>query len=376
MNGGGHDDGPGDGHDTPHDPADPPAITRWAMHAAPDLGMRESAPPVATRIGGGFSNLTFRLDWTTADGASRRAVLRRPPPDVVPQGGAHDMLREWRVLRAVHGSTVPVPAPLAACEDSTVLGAPFYLMAHVDGAVVRRLGDAPVLRDPVTMRRFAESTVDGLAALHALPVAAMAGLDASKAAGYGTRQVDGWRRRWTAARPADVPDDDAARVFSWLAARATDDAPPALLHNDWKFDNLLVDADAPWTVRAVLDWEMATVGDPAYDLGTTLGYWMAPDDPPAFRALALGVTTAPGSLTRHEVIARYEAASGRRVDDPVHCWAFGLAKVAVIAVQLHARHVAGRVRDDRYAPLGRVATLLMATADRAIRSDSLRVVAG
>jgi aminoglycoside phosphotransferase (APT) family kinase protein len=362
-----------DGGPPRRDPADGAAIAAWAATAAPTLGMRVDAPPATTRIGGGFSNLTYRLDWTDAAGAARTAVLRRPPPDVVPQGGAHDMLREWRVLRAVHGSAVPVPAPLAACEDAAVLGAPFYLMAHVDGTVIRRLDDAPVLRDPATMRRFAEATVDGLAALHALPVQALAGIDASKAAGYGARQVEGWARRWSRARPADVPDDEAARVFAWLAARARDDATPALLHNDWKFDNLLVDADAPWTVRAVLDWEMATVGDPAYDLGTTLGYWMAPDDPPAFRALALGVSAAPGSLTRAEVVARYEAASGRRVDDPVRCWAFGLAKVAVIAVQLYARHVAGRVRDDRFAPLGAVATALVRTADAAIARDSLVV---
>lgn len=357
----------------PRDPADAHAIAAWAERAAPALGLRAAAPPVVTRIGGGFSNLTYRLDWHDAAGVPRRAVLRRPPPDVTPSGGAHDMLREWRVLRAVHGSAVPVPAPLAACDDASVLGAPFYLMAHVDGAVVRTLDDAPALRDPAAMRRFAEATVDGLAALHALDATAMPGFDADKARAYGTRQVEGWARRWTAARPPDVPDDDAARVFAWLATRAHAGATPALLHNDWKFDNLVVDADAPWTVRAVLDWEMATVGDPAYDLGTTLGYWMAPDDPPAFRALALGVTAAPGSLTRAEVVARYEAARGVRVDDPVRCWAFGLAKVAVIAVQLYARHVAGRVRDARYAPLGGVAAALMRTASDAVRHDSLTI---
>lgn len=362
-----------DGAGARRDPADGAAIAAWAATAVPALGMHPDAPPAATRIGGGYSNLTYRLDWTDAARAARTAVLRRPPPDVAPQGGAHDMLREFRVLRAVHGRTVPVPAPIAACDDAAVLGAPFYLMAHVEGSVVRRLDDAPVLRDPAAMRRFAGATVDALAALHALPVATLPGLDASKAAGYGARQVEGWARRWTAARPADVPDDDAARVFAWLATRAGDGATPALLHNDWKFDNLLVDAGAPWSVRAVLDWEMATVGDPAYDLGTTLGYWMGPDDPPPFRALALGVTAAPGSLTRAEVVARYEAATGRRVDDPVRCWAFGLAKVAVIAVQLYARHVAGRVRDARFAPLGGVAAALMRTAGAAISRDSLSV---
>ncbi|MCU0627318.1 MAG: phosphotransferase family protein [Gemmatimonadaceae bacterium] len=354
------------------DPADPHAIAAWAEQAAPALELRVDAPPVATRIGGGFSNLTFRLDWTTRDGAPRRAVLRRPPPDVVPQGGAHDMLREWRVLRAVHGSAVPVPTPLAACEDAAVLGAPFYLMAHVDGTIVRTLDDAPLLRDAGAMRRFAEATVDGLAALHALPVAAMPGFDQARAATYGARQVETWARRWTAARTSGIPDEPARGVFAWLASRATPCAAPALLHNDWKFDNLLVHADAPWQLHAVLDWEMATTGDPAYDLGTTLGYWMQPDDPAPLVRLALGITTAEGCLAREEVVARYEAARGERIADPVACWAFGLAKVAVIALQLHARHVAGRVRDDRYAPLGQVAVLLMQTADSAIRRDSLR----
>ncbi len=354
------------------DPADPAALAAWAAEAAPTLGMRPEAPPTATRIGGGFSNLTYRLDWTTRDGEPIRAVLRRPPPDVTPQGGAHDMLREWRLVRAVHGSALPVPAPLAACDDATVLGAPFHLMAHVDGTVVRTLDDAPVLRDPYAMRRFGEATVDALATLHGLPVATMPGHDAERVAAYGARQVAGWAQRWDAALVAGVDGATGRRVFDWLALHAARSGTPALLHNDWKFDNLLVDADAPWTIRAVLDWEMATPGDAAYDLGTTLGYWVQIDDPAPLRALAVGVTTAEGCPTREEVVVRYEAARGVAIDDPVACWVFGLAKVAVIALQLHARHAAGQVADPRFAPLGGVAMLLMATAAGAIRGDTLQ----
>ena len=336
----------------------------------PSLGIAAETPVSVARVGGGYSNLTF--DVTIGDGdATRHLILRRPPVGVRADRGAHDMRREFRVLSAVHGSPVPVPTPIALCEDESVIGGMFFLMSNVPGVAVRTLDDAPALRDPAVMRRMSEACIDGLAQLHALPVESTPLFDATKVDGYGLRQIQNWRARWVAVRPPDVPDTDAARVFAWLEAKLPAALAPAVLHNDWKFDNLLVDHDDPSVIRGVLDWEMATVGDPRFDLATALGYWVQADDAPMLQALALGVTNAPGCLTRGEVVARYAAERGVPVDDPVYWWVFGLAKVAVIVLQLYARFVAGATTDARFAFLGGMAALLMQTAQSAIDRNSL-----
>ena len=345
-------------------------LRAWLMSLAPLLDVKATESITATRVGGGYSNLTYDV-VIGRDTFARHVILRRPPVGVRAERGAHDMRREFRVLSVVHGSGVPVPVPIALCEDESVLGGMFFLMSKVDGVAVRTLDDAPALRDPAVMRRMSESCIDALARLHALPVASTALYDASRAEGYGARQVENWRARWHAARPADVPDLDAEIVFAWLAAHLPAPLPPALLHNDWKFDNLLVDAADPSVIHGVLDWEMATVGDPRFDLATALGYWVQADDPPMLQKLALGVTNAPGCLTRSEVVARYAQARGTAVDEPVYWWVFGLAKVAVIVVQLYARFVAGTTRDARFALLGGMAALLMRTARTALERNAL-----
>jgi aminoglycoside phosphotransferase (APT) family kinase protein len=322
------------------------------------------------RLGGGYSNLTY--DLTIGSGAkARHVVLRRAPVGVTADRGAHDMRREFRVLHVVHGSSVPVPEPIALCEDESVLGGMFFLMTKVDGVAVRRLSDAPALGDASVMRRMSEAAVDTLAALHSLPVTDTPLYSVERVESYGLRQVKNWHERWAVACPGDVRGDDAEFVFEWLRAFLPVPIAPALLHNDWKFDNLLVDPADPSQITAVLDWEMATVGDPRFDLATCLGYWVQADDPPMLQALALGLTNAPGCLTRAEMVARYAALRGVAIDDPVYWWAFGLAKVGVIVVQLYARYVAGTTRDPRYALLGGMASLLMTTARSAIQRQSL-----
>ena len=345
-------------------------LRAWMQATVPQLAVQDATPLNVTRVGGGYSNLTYDIALGDGDGAPH-VILRRPPVGVRAERGAHDMRREFRVLSAVHGSTVPVPTPIALCEDESVIGGMFFLMSRVDGVAVRSLDDAPALREPERMRQMSELCVSALARLHALPVESMPMYDAAKVDGYGARQVENWRTRWSAVRPADVPDADAALVFAWLASHLPAPLPPALLHNDWKFDNLLVDAADPSVIRGVLDWEMATIGDPRFDLATALGYWVQSDDSPMLQALSLGVTNTPGCLTRAEVVARYAEERGMPVDDPVYWWVFGLAKVAVIVLQLYARYVAGTTSDVRFASLGGMAALLMQTARTAIDRNSL-----
>ena len=349
---------------------DLPRLRPWLQSAVPTLAVTDDTSLTATRVGGGYSNLTFDIAIGAGD-ATRHVILRRGPVGVRADRGAHDMRREFRVLSAVHGSTVPVPEPIALCEDESVIGGMFFLMSKVDGVAVRTLDDAPVLRNPAVMRRMSESCIDALAALHALPVEQMPLYDAAKVEGYGARQVANWTQRWATARTPDVPDADAAMVFAWLTEKLPAPLPPALLHNDWKFDNLLVDVTDPSIIRGVLDWEMATIGDPRFDLATSLGYWVQRNDPPMLQALTLGVTNADGCLTRREIVDRYAARRGVPVDAPVFWYAFGLAKVAVIVLQLYARYVSGATQDARFAFLGGMAGLMMQTARGAIDHQSL-----
>lgn len=348
----------------------PERLRDWMQAHVPSLGVDAMTPLNAVRVGGGYSNLTFDVGIGSGDDV-RHVILRRAPVGVKAERGAHDMRREYRVLSAVHGSPVPVPQPIALCEDESVIGGMFFLMERVSGVAVRSLDDAPALRDPVVMRGMSESCIDALSALHALPVEPMPIYDAARVEGYGARQVRNWHARWTSVRPADVPDADAAVVFAWLTEHLPAPLPPVLLHNDWKFDNLLVDIDRPAAIRGVLDWEMATIGDPRFDLATALGYWVQADDAPMLQALALGVTNAPGCMTRDEVVSRYARQRGLAIDEPVYWYVFGLSKVAVIVLQLYARHVAGQTTDARYAFLGGMAALLMQTARTAILRGSI-----
>ncbi|MCC6928490.1 MAG: phosphotransferase family protein [Gemmatimonadaceae bacterium] len=306
----------------------------------------------------GFSNLTYLV--TTG---GRSFVLRRPPFGVG-KGVAHDVVREARLLAALGAAYAKVPRILAICDDPAVIGAPFYLMERASGIILRDRLPAGLALDAPTMRRVSEAAVDTLAQIHAVDYAG-AGLAAlGNPVGYVARQVSGWARRFEAARTGDQPDVD--RIVEWLRASPPADEAAALVHNDFKYDNLVLDPHDPARVIAVLDWEMATIGDPSLDLGTTLAYWVEANDPPLLRSLGLGVTALPGNLTREEVVARYEAATGRGVAQPVFCYAFGLFKVAVIAQQILARYVRGFTRDERFARLDLAVAALGEAAVRAV----------
>ncbi len=333
-------------------------LRTWWVHAV--------APTSAldlTQFPRGFSNLTYLV---TADDAEY--VLRRPPLGVK-AGIAHDVLREGRLLAALRRVYAQVPTVVALCEDEAVIGAPFFVMERVRGIIPRGGPAREVPFDAVQLRALSGSAVATLAGLHAVDWRA-AGLDTlGRPEGYVDRQVSGWTKRWTAARTGEMPDIE--RAAAWIAAHAPPTGDATLVHNDFKFDNLVLDADDPSRVRAVLDWEMATIGDPRLDLATSLGYWLEPDDPPALLQLGLGITAMPGSFTRQEVVAAYESASGRSTGDPVWLFVFGLFKVAVIAQQIFARHAAGHTRDPRFARLDVAVAALGDLAARAIDANRI-----
>lgn len=314
----------------------------------------------------GFSNLTYLLSLQGEHG--RRALVLRRPPRGVTGGIAHDMVREYGILQALHPQGAPVPQPVACCADVSVIGAPFYLMTHVDGVILRGPPPAVLTDDPMSsparVRALCRTFAATLAQLHAVDVHASALAGLGRPEGYVARQVHGWVKRWEASRTADVSAMD--RVATWLAANVPPDRDAALVHNDFKFDNLVLD-DELTEVRAILDWEMATIGDPLMDLGTTLAYWVEPDDDPIFRSLGLGITAVPGAFSRAQLVEAYGVESGRDVSDAPFYLTFGLFKVAVIAQQIFARWQHGLTTDPRFAGLGTVVEALAAKALSAYR---------
>ncbi len=307
------------------------------------------APLVVEQFPSGWSNLTYLLRL-----GGLELVLRRPPfGDLA--ASAHDMVREHRVLAALAPVWPLAPRPLLLCTDAAVIGAPFYVMQRRRGLILRRAVPAGLELSPPRARALSESLIDGLASLHGLDYHAAGLGDLGRPEGYAGRQIDGWRERYRRAATDDHPALEA--VGEWLAAHVPADRAPALIHNDYKYDNLVLDPADPARIRAVLDWEMATVGDPLMDLGTTLAYWVEAGDPEPLRAFALGPTAAPGSLTRAELAARYAAATGADLSQLRVYHVFGLFKIAVIVQQIHARYRAGATRDPRFAGLGEVVEL-------------------
>jgi aminoglycoside phosphotransferase (APT) family kinase protein len=334
---------------------DPERLRPILATALPGAG----GPITVRQFRAGHSNLTYLVGI-----GGREAVLRRGPFGARVKT-AHDMSREWKLLSALQGVYPRAPRPLAFCEDEAVLGAPFYLMERVQGVILRGDGSGSGLAlGPEALRATSTALVDNLAELHAVDLA-RTGLDAlGKPAGYVERQVKGWTERYQAARTDEVPEIEAAAA--WAAGHMPAAGGVALIHNDYKYDNVVLDPADLTRVVAVLDWEMATIGDPLMDLGTTLGYWTDPGDSPLLKARAFGPTHLPGSLSRREVVARYAERTGRPVDDLLFHYVFALFKLAVIIQQIYRRYVDGHTHDPRFASMGQMVRVLGTQAARAL----------
>lgn len=293
---------------------------------------------------GGYSNLTYAL--TTADG--RAYVLRRPPAGAKAIRGGHDMGREFRVLTLLQQAGYgQIPTPVIYCDDESVLGYPFYVMTRVQG-VILRAATTPT-RDllPETMHQLSRSMVDTLVALHAIAIEQTGITQLGKPDGYVLRQVEGWHNRYEAAKTDDIPAIDA--LFRYLTDSLPVSPAPTLLHNDFKYDNVVLNPDFLPEIRAVLDWEMCTVGDPLIDVGTALSYWSEAGDSDFRRSFNL--THLPGNLTRQEFAQRYSERSGRDVSNLLYYYVFGLFKNAIVMQQIYSRYRRGLTTDSRFAGL-------------------------
>lgn len=323
-------------------------------------------PPTSVTVQqfpGGYSNLTYAI---TCD--DHEYVLRRPPFGARIKS-AHDMGREFRILSGLHRVYPKAPQPVLYCDDPAVLGAPFYLMQRRHGIILRANMPAAPAPDQVAMRSAALTLVDSLVELHAVDYAAAGLADLGRPDGYIERQIRGWAQRYQNARTEDIPEME--RVAKWLAEHMPRESGAALIHNDFKYDNLIY-APGDWSrVIAILDWEMASIGDPLMDLGTTLGYWVDPDDPPEMQALQLSPTTLPGNPSRSEVAELYLQRSDRSARDLVFYYVYGLFKIAVIVQQIYARYKQGFSKDRRFAGLIRGVVACSRLAMRTVQNRKL-----
>jgi aminoglycoside phosphotransferase (APT) family kinase protein len=314
---------------------DVPSVTEWLATAVPDL----QPPFVFDLVAGGRSNLTYRV----TDATGRSVALRRPPVShVLPT--AHDMQREYTVISALGQSDVPVPKALALSTDVAVNGAPFYVMSFVDGQVIRDRESAAQLSGDVRAHA-SESLIDTLARLHAVDVDQVGLGDFGRREGYIARQLKRWHSQFTQStvegRPGPVVID---RVHQLLAADIPKQQAVSIVHGDYRLDNTVLD-DAG-DVRAILDWEICTLGDPLADLGLLLDYWTEPGDNQV-ALLGVAPTSLPGFFTRDQLQDRYAAATGWDVSGISYYKAFGMWKLACILQGVHARYAGGAAAGDR-----------------------------
>ena len=321
----------------PGEELDHESLTRYLRERLGNLG--ESIE--VDQFPGGHSNLTYRL-WS----GGREYVLRRPPLGPVPPK-AHDMPREFRVLSRVAPHFPPAPPVYLLCEDPSIIGAPFFLMERRRGLIVRREVPAELAARHRYAQLVSEGFIDCLADLHAIDIRRH-GLDSlGRPDGFLQRQVQGWAGRWERARTHDLPA--MSRLAEWLQQHLPTSQPATIVHNDYKIDNLMLDLDDPGRVNAVLDWEMATVGDPLVDLGIVLCYWPQADDPDMRREAISPVTANPGWFSRRQLLERYGAATGRDLSGISYYEVFGLYKLAVILQQIYYRYHIGQTSDRRFA---------------------------
>ncbi len=311
-----------------------------------------SEPIAIDQFRGGHSNLTYLIRF-----GDDELVLRRPPFGST-VATAHDMSREYRVLNALAPHYDKAPRVFGYCDDSSIIGAPFYLMERVPGLIIRRDVPQHLEFNEQIASNLSKTLIDTLVGLHKLDYSAIGLADLGKPIGYVERQVRGWTQRYDRSKTTEITE--ATAVAEWLANnQPTGNRRVALIHNDFKFDNLVLDPNGLHTVNGILDWEMSTIGDPWMDLGTSLCYWVQDSDPDELKAIAFGPTTRPGMWTRQQLLDRYAELSGTSVKNPAFFYVFGLFKLAVVVQQIYFRYVNGHTRDPRFAKLGHVAMVLL-----------------
>jgi aminoglycoside phosphotransferase (APT) family kinase protein len=311
----------------------------------------------------GASNLTYCLKI-----GEKEYVLRRPPFGNKVKS-AHDMSREFNVLSKLSKVYQPAPKPLIYCEDEGIIGSEFYLMERRNGLIIR--GKAPkILEDSSRMQsEVCESFIENLVKLHSLDYE-KAGLgDLGKPVGYTRRQVEGWTKRYFNAKTDEWKELETA--IKWLNNNIPEDESAALVHNDYKFDNIMLNPEKLTEIVAVLDWEMATIGSPLMDFGTTLGYWMSKEVGDEMLSMPFNPRVLMENITRQELADVYAEKSGRDLSDILYYYVFGTFKIAVIAQQIYYRYAKGFTQDKRFATFNYFVATLGKIADSTIQNKQI-----
>lgn len=309
---------------------------------------------------GGYSNLTYLIKK-----GSSEFVLRKPPHGANIKS-AHDMRREYKVLSLLKPVYTKIPAPICICEEDDLLGAPFYLMERVKGLILRNKVPEGMTMTTDSFRRLSVNTIDNLAMLHQLDIKTSGLSDLGKPEGYVQRQVEGWIKRYFNAETDEIKAMN--ETATWMQSNIPPETQVAFIHNDYKYDNLVLDPET-LEIKALLDWEMATVGDPLMDLGTSLGYWAEQGDHPALKSF--GLTGYEGNLNRQEIVERYAKTSGNKTEHIVFYYVFGCFKIAVIAQQIYSRYKQGLTKDPRFASLIYVTNACAENAANAIKFNRI-----
>ena len=324
------------------DSFDVSAVHGWLSERVPDVAVAD--PPKVAQFPGGASNLTYALTYPQVD-----LVLRRPPVGTK-AAGAHDMHREFELQRRLRPWFPQVPEVLAYCgADQSPIGSEFYVMRRAPGMILRADLPPDLTLDPAAAHGLAAGIFDQLADLHSVDVEVADLGEYYRGAGYVARQIGGWSGRYRKARTDDAPD--AEDVMTWLSAHQPEDVAACVIHGDWRFDNMVLDPDT-LAVNAVLDWELATVGDPLMDLGAALAYWVQPDDDVYFQKFRRQPSNVPGMPTRDEIVSSYLERTGFEIDSWAFYEVYGLFRLAVIAQQIWYRYAAGQTTNPAFAQFG------------------------
>ncbi|WP_454199433.1 phosphotransferase family protein [Nocardia sp. Marseille-Q1738] len=337
---------PGAGTVRAEDAFDVAAMHAWLADQVPDLG----GPPEVRQFSGGASNLTYLLRYPDRD-----LILRRPPSGTK-AASAHDMGREFLVQQRLRPHYPYVPRMVARCADHGVIGSEFYVMERVAGTILR--GDLP---DGMSLsidqaRRLSTTAFDCLIELHEVDPVAAGLSEIGKGSGYVGRQVSGWSRRFVNARTDNV--SDFAAVMAWLDRNQPPDVAITVIHNDFRLDNLVLDPSGSGAIVGVLDWEMATLGDPLMDLGGALAYWVQADDDEAMLSIRRQPSHLPGMLTRAQIVDHYCERTGRSAENWPFYEVFGLFRLAVIAQQIYYRYHHGQTTNPAFKDFWKVINYL------------------
>lgn len=306
---------------------DAQAISSWLR----DQGVDIQGEPTVTQFSGGASNWTYRLEYDNQD-----LILRRPPKGTKAKS-AHDMVREYTVQKALKDAYPYVPKMVALCTDDNIIGADFYVMERMEGIIPRANLPKEIDFDPVQTRELCTNVIDALIELHQVDYTEHTDLvNLGRGEGYCERQVTGWDKRYVKAKTPNVPSFGIVR--QWLNKHTPKDSKTCIIHNDWRFDNVILAADNPTEVIGVLDWEMATLGDPLMDLGSALAYWIEADDNIIMQQSRRQPTHLKGMMTRDEVVDYYLEKTGLEIANWTFYEVFGLFRLAGIVQQIYYRY--------------------------------------